>query len=108
MGERFNDCLALLDVLGWEAEDERESFELTGPAQQIARVLPQLQHRAAGSLTTDILEHQFNQRGMERTALASAVFSRLAREVEAAAAEPTAEAQAPESSAGSGSRSSGA
>lgn len=95
VSDKFHEYVALLDDLGWDADDARESFEVTVPAEELARLLPTLRLEVAGTLTTDILQAQFNQRGMERTALASAVFSRLAQEVDAAPEPDDAEAQDP-------------
>ena len=82
VSDKFHEYVALLDDLGWDEEDDRESFEVTVPPEELARLLPRLRLEVAGSLTTDILDAQFNQRGTERSALASAVFSRMAHEVE--------------------------
>jgi hypothetical protein len=47
--QRFQDDWALLDAIGWEADDEREHFELI-PDQRVTRALRWLEGEATGSL----------------------------------------------------------
>ena len=47
---RFEDDTRLLDDLGWEEDDERESFELTMPPEQLERVLGRLWRLAGEDL----------------------------------------------------------
>jgi hypothetical protein len=49
--ERFEDDWALLDAIGWEADDEREQFELI-PNERIVRALCWLEGQATGCLET--------------------------------------------------------
>jgi hypothetical protein len=53
--ERFEQDWRLLDDLGWEAADPRQSFELTMPPVQLAEVLRRLHQRALACLRATAL-----------------------------------------------------
>jgi hypothetical protein len=50
LGREFQEDLRLLDDLGWAVDDPSESFKLTMPLEELARVVQRLHDRSAEAL----------------------------------------------------------
>jgi hypothetical protein len=85
----FEEDLRLLDDLGWAEDEPAESFELTMPTDELARVIRRLHASTAGALHDYVLREKDDEQIAARQVAACAAYGTvLARvaELEAAAA----------------------
>jgi hypothetical protein len=81
---RFEDGLTLLDDLGWEPDDFRETFELRRLDQErLVRAFRWLQENATATLTSHVLETSADQVLAERAATANEVYAKTLAEIAA-------------------------
>jgi hypothetical protein len=89
----FEEDLRLLDDLGWAENERAESFELTMPNDELARVIRRLHAYTAGALRDYVLREKDDEQIAARQVAACAAYGTvLARvaETQAAAAADTA------------------
>jgi hypothetical protein len=90
----FDQDLRLLDDLGWAEDEPGESFELTMPADELARVIRRLHDYTASALHTHVLREKNDEQIAARQVAACAAYgtllARLAEQEAAAATNATA------------------
>jgi aminoglycoside phosphotransferase family enzyme len=83
---QFDEELRLLDDLGWAKDDPADSYPLTMPLAQLARVIRRLHERSSGALHTYATRELEDQRLAARDAIACSAYGEvLGRAVELAA-----------------------
>jgi len=68
LGRQLGEDLRLLDDIGWKDKDDRESFELTMPPQELTRALKRLHDEAAAVLTESPGERESREEDAETEA----------------------------------------
>jgi hypothetical protein len=58
LGRQLGENLRLLDDIGWQEKDDRESFELTMPPHELAQALKRLHDEAAAVLSGSATERE--------------------------------------------------
>lgn len=84
---RFENTMRLLDDLGWDPETPGEEFELTMPADQLARVLRYLTRQAEATLYSHVVEPIEEREHATRSLTAQAAYGDLLGQLAGEAAE---------------------
>jgi hypothetical protein len=82
----------MLDDLGWPEEDDRETVELTIPAEELTELVRRLHDEATGSLTDPPMlreERELEERHKRRSHLAQGVCARLLVELHETGGDPS-------------------
>jgi hypothetical protein len=77
----FEDNMRLLDDLGWDADPPREHFEITVPAEQLARALSRLHQLAADALADHVRPDAEEQGQAEQKVAACAAYNSILAEL---------------------------
>lgn len=82
---RFEDDMRLLDDIGWEPKADGEEFELSMPADQLARALRHLNANAHAMLDAHVAEPIDQQRRARQTLIAQTAYGDLLGQLSEAA-----------------------